>query len=202
VTSVSEADAVSDAIADAISDDVSDAVLVERSLRGDEAGVRGLVDRHQGVVFGLCLRMLGHREDAEDVAQEVLLRMIRNLDRWDRERPFRPWLLTIAANRCRTALVRRKGRPSPSEFVDSVPAPPPAAEDLPEEIQLALGQLREEYRSCVVLFYQEELSLAEVADILGCPTGTVKTWLHRARRELAELLEKRGLVPRPCHAIR
>jgi RNA polymerase sigma-70 factor (ECF subfamily) len=194
---VSEADAVPDGTPEG----VPDAVLVERSLRGDEEGVRRLVDRHQGVVFGLCLRMLGHREDAEDVAQEVLLRMIRNLDRWDRRRPFRPWLLTIAANRCRTALGHRKGRPTPSEFIDSVPAPPPTAEDLPEEIQLALGQLREEYRSCVVLFYQEELSLIEVAEILGCPTGTVKTWLHRARRELAELLQKRGVVPYSCHAI-
>jgi RNA polymerase sigma-70 factor (ECF subfamily) len=174
--------------------DDDDAVLVERSLCGDEEGLRSLVQRHQSVVFGLCYRMLGHREDAEDVAQDVLLRMVRNLSRWDATRPFRPWLLTIAANRCRTALERRTRRPTPSEVVESLAADEIGTDDLAEELQVALAQLRDEYRACVVLFYQQELSLAEVAEVLQCPSGTVKTWLHRARRELAECLQRRGVV--------
>jgi RNA polymerase sigma-70 factor, ECF subfamily len=67
--------------------------------------------------------------------------------------------------------------------------------DLGEELQLALGRLRDEYRTCFVLFHQQELSCAEIGEIMGCPTGTVKTWLHRARGELAEHLQRRGVAP-------
>jgi RNA polymerase sigma factor (sigma-70 family) len=174
----------------------SDAVLVRRCLNNDEAGVRAFVERFQGRIFGICYRMLGHREDAEDVAQEVFLRAFRHLHRWDSERPLNPWLMTIAINRCRTLLQQRSRLPSPSEFVESVPAAdPPDSADLAEELQLGLEQLREEYRACFLLFYQEELSCVEIGTMLDCPEGTVKTWLHRARRELAEFLRRRGVVP-------
>jgi RNA polymerase sigma-70 factor (ECF subfamily) len=66
--------------------------------------------------------------------------------------------------------------------------------DLAEELDLALQQLRDEYRTCFLLFHQQELSLHEVARIMECPDGTIKTWLHRARRELAEILKARGVV--------
>jgi RNA polymerase sigma-70 factor (ECF subfamily) len=174
-----------------------DATLVERCKSGDEASMRRLVERFQGSVFGLCFRMLGHREDAEDVAQDVFVRTFRSLHTWDSARPFKPWLLTIAANRCRTALVKRNRRPAPTEFVSNEASLDTHEETgaLGEELQLALEQLREEYRVCIVLFHQQELSLAEVSEVLDRPPGTVKTWLHRARRELAEFLQRRGVVP-------
>lgn len=174
----------------------SDAVLVQRCLNNDEAAVRAFVDRFQGRIFGICFRMLGHREDAEDVAQDVFLRAFRHLHRWDSERPLKPWLMTIAINRCRTLLQQRSRLPSPSEFVETAAIDdPPDSADLAEELQLGLEQLREEYRTCFVLFYQEELSCVEIGTMLDCPEGTVKTWLHRARRELAEFLRRRGVVP-------
>ncbi len=180
---------------------LEDADLVERCLQGNEEGLRSLVQRYQGVVFGLCYRMLGHREDAEDVAQDVFVRMYRSLHRWDATRPFRPWLLTIAANRCRTALEKRSRRPRPTEIVDHIAETDSPNTELAEELQQALGQLREEYRECVILFHHQELSLTEVADILGSPPGTVKTWLHRARKELAEHLQRRGVAPHACHEL-
>ena len=73
--------------------------------------------------------------------------------------------------------------------------------DLAEELQLALQQLREEYRTCFLLFHQQELSLHEVARMMNCPDGTIKTWLHRARRELAELLKGRGVVTEGGHEL-
>lgn len=175
----------------------ADAVLVQRCLNGEEDAVRAFVGRYQQRIFGLCFRMLGHREDAEDVTQEVLLRIVRNLHRWDAERPLIPWLMTIAVNRCRTALQQRSRLPSPSEFVEQT-ATKPCREnpELAEELQLALSQLREEYRTCFILFHQQELGCAEISEILRCPEGTVKTWLHRARRDLATLLRRRGVV---CH---
>lgn len=174
----------------------ADAVLVQRCLAGDEGGVRAFVEKFQRRVFGLCYRMLGHREDAEDVSQDVFLRIFRNLHRWDSSRPLMPWMMTIAANRCRTALQQRARVPAPMEFVDSDVSDNPADHsDLAEELQLALETLREEYRVCFVLFHQQELGCAEIGEILDCPEGTVKTWLHRARRELAESLRRRGVAP-------
>ncbi|MGH7200444.1 MAG: RNA polymerase sigma factor, partial [Planctomycetaceae bacterium] len=72
---------------------------------------------------------------------------------------------------------------------------------LAEELEQALAQLREEYRTCFVLFHQQELSCAEIGEILDCPQGTVKTWLYRARRELAEILQRRGIGPGARHEL-
>lgn len=178
-----------------------DSELVQQCLTGDEAALRAFMRRYQGLVFSLCLRMLGHREDAEDVAQESFLRVFRNLHRWDRNRPLKPWLLTIVANRCRTALERRSRLPGHNELAIGL-----AEErrdhsrqsqeelDLGEELDLALSQLREEYRLCFVLFYRDELSYQEIGEALECPQGTVKTWLHRARAQLVTLLRERGVV--------
>ena len=174
-----------------------DALLVRRCLAGDESGMRSLVERFQGLVHSLCYRMLGHRQDAEDVAQDVFLRVFRSLHRWDAVRPLKPWVLAIATNRCRTALEKRGRQPVAADQVVSFAASPASSRgrELAEELQQALECLREEYRTCFVLFYRQELSCAEVARVLGCPEGTVKTWLHRARRELAEHLQRRGIVP-------
>ena len=79
-----------------VSEDVQ---LVQRCLAGDELSMRAFLSKYQGLVFSICLRMLGHREDAEDVAQDALVRVFRNLEKWDQQRPIKPWLLTIAANR-------------------------------------------------------------------------------------------------------
>jgi RNA polymerase sigma-70 factor (ECF subfamily) len=173
-----------------------DAILVRRCLDGDALSMRRLVERYQGRVFGLCHRMLGHREDAEDVAQDVFLRVFRSLRSWDSQRPLKPWLLAIAANRCRTALGKRAREPASREFHENsrTDKAPVDTDDMAEELQLALGTLREEYRMCFILFYQQELSCAETAEIMQCPEGTVKTWLHRARRKLAEYLQRRGVV--------
>src|SRR5262245_34136452 len=85
--------------------------LVARCLTGDQGSMLALVERFRGQVFGLCYRMLGQRQDAEDAAQETFLRVLKNLHRWDQARDFQPWLLAIAGNRCRTALSARRRRP-------------------------------------------------------------------------------------------
>lgn len=170
--------------------------LVERCLAGDQDGLRAFVEHFQGLVFAICLRQLGQRQDAEDVAQETLVRAIRHLHHWDGVRPLKPWVLTIAVNRCRTHQSKRKAR---TYTVESVVEPVAQVVrlggfDLAEELQRALSQLRENYRTCFLLFHQQELGIQEVAEIMECPEGTIKTWLHRARRELADLLRERGVV--------
>ena len=156
-----------------------------------------LIGQHQAMVFGLCLRMLGHRQDAEDVAQETFVRVFRSLSKWDSTREFIPWLLAIAGNRCRSWLSARGRRATASELVEDLPDNTPdnqAAGQLAEELQLALQEVREEYRQAFLLFHEQELSYAEISELLGCPVGTVKTWIHRTRREVVEHLRRRGVV--------
>jgi RNA polymerase sigma-70 factor (ECF subfamily) len=161
------------------------------------------VQRFQSSVFGLCFRMLAHREDAEDVAQEVFLRAFRSLTQWDAARPLTPWLLAIAVNRCRTWLSNRVRRALPAEFAGDVADATVGLPrlDLAEELQLALERLREEYRLCFVLYHVNELNLAEIAEVTGCPVGTIKTWLRRARLELAEHLQRRSIAPQVNHEL-
>jgi RNA polymerase sigma-70 factor, ECF subfamily len=173
--------------------------LVKRSLAGDQTAMLALVDRYQGQVFGLCYRMLGQRQDAEDMAQETFVRALRSLAQWDAEREFLPWLLAIAGNRCRTCLARRMRRPRMVSLVEPLPDLRPSAGSaghLAEEVEQALGRLREEYRMAFLLFHEQQLSYAEIGAALNCPLGTVKTWVHRARREVVDVLRKRGAVGR------
>ncbi len=94
-----------------------------------------------------------------------------------------PWLLTIAANRCRTALEKRSKLPSQNDMAIDLASErrehsKNAQEqlDIGEELELALGELRDDYRTCFVMYHQEELSYQEIGEVLGCPQGTIKTW--------------------------
>jgi RNA polymerase sigma-70 factor (ECF subfamily) len=186
-----------------LSDDVRE--LVDQCLAGDQSAMLQLVERFRGQVFGLCYRMLRHRQDAEDVTQECFVRALRSLRTWDRQREFLPWLLAIAGNRCRTSLSARMRSPAASSLVENVgdnAMEIAEAQNLAEEVELALGTLRAEYRQAFLLFHQHELSYAEISATLGCPLGTVKTWVHRARRELIARLAKRGVVEELRHEMR
>ncbi len=179
---------------------MDDSALVEALKAGDPLAPRVLIERFQGVVFGLCYRMMCHRQDAEDATQETFLRAIRGMRRFDAGRPIRPWLLEIAANRCRTALAHRGRRMIRGgvEMAEDPVDPRPAvadAEDLAGELERALALLRPEYRAVFVLFHEQQLSCEEIALAVARPVGTVKTWLHRARAQLARDLGRRGIHP-------
>lgn len=173
-----------------------EAVLVRRCLRGDADAVQALVDRFQPQVYGLCVRLLRHRHDAEDVTQEVFLRIFRSLRRWDPSRPLKPWIMGITVNRCRTWLTQRSRRPELLDYLqDTAPGPAPDdSAELVREIEAALKDLRPEYRSVFVLFHQQGQPYEEIAAALKRPVGTIKTWLHRARLEVLERLRRRGMV--------
>lgn len=175
-----------------------DALLVRRCLRGDSQAMQLLIGRYQADVYNVCVRLLRHRHDAEDVTQEVFLRVFRSLDRWDSQRPLRPWILGIAVNRCRTWLSQRGRRPEAVDFLqetvmarDSQEGP---AQELLHEIREALESMRLEYRSVFVLFHEQGQGYDDIARALDRPVGTIKTWLHRARLEILEYLKRRGVV--------
>ena len=175
---------------------MDDRALVEALLTGDPEAPRLLIERFQGIVYALCHRMMAHRHDAEDVAQETFLRALRGMAGFDPDRPIRPWLLGIAANRCRTALSKRARRPvltDSSEDCEDLRAGVADPDDLARELERALQQLRPEYRAVFTLFHEQNLAYEDIALSLGRPVGTVKTWLHRARAELADHLSRRGV---------
>jgi len=175
----------------------SNALLAQQFCRDDQQAFAKLVGRHQSLVFRVCLRMLGHRQDAEDATQETFSRVARHLHRWDSRRPFEPWLVAIAGNRCRSLLAkRRSARQLPltvEPAIDSQHASQ-AAECLREELKLALQQIPDEHRRAFELFHEHSLNYIEIAERLGCPVGTVKTWVHRARRSVIDQLQQREVI--------
>jgi RNA polymerase sigma-70 factor (ECF subfamily) len=182
--------------------DIDDRELVRRCLAGDAEAVRVLVECFQGSVLRLCWRMVRHQQDAEDITQEVLVRVVRSLRSWDAVRPLRPWVLAIAANRCRTHLAKSARQLAPIEQIADVADERPLDHDrdLAAELDIALAKLRPNYRMVVVMFHEQEMDVGEISRAIGRPVGTVKTWLHRARTELARQLARqpgmRGLCPR------
>jgi RNA polymerase sigma-70 factor (ECF subfamily) len=184
-----------------VSDD--EAELVGRCLRGDALATRALIERFQPEVFGLCVRLLRHRHDAEDVVQEVFFRVFRSLRGWDRKRPLKPWVMGIAVNRCRTWLTKRARRPEPVDYLQDTAVGRPAddAAELAGEIRAALAELRLDYRTVFVLFHEQGLPYEAIATALGRPVGTIKTWLHRARLEVLDRLRRRGMVPEVGHEL-
>ena len=179
--------------------------LVDRCLAGEQTAMLRFVERFHGQIFGLCYRMLGHRQDAEDMAQESFVRALRSLSHWDRTRDLVPWLLAIAGNRCRSLLAVRRRRPHTGPLAEQLADDSPtddSARHLGEEVERALANVRPEYRQAFVLFHEREMSYQDIAAALNCPLGTVKTWVHRARREIIDQLRKREVLAEVPHAMR
>jgi RNA polymerase sigma-70 factor, ECF subfamily len=180
--------------------------LIGRCLAGDEEAMVELIELHRDRIFRFCYRMLGQRQDAEDAAQETFVRMLRSLATWDACRDFEPWLLAIAANRCRSLLSARRRRPTTGltdaeQLVDRAPDWH-ALSSLAEEVQLALLRLRPEHREAFVLFHENDLSYDQIASVTQRPLGTVKTWIHQARQQLIAQLRRRDVVRGRRYAMR
>ncbi len=171
--------------------------LVRKCMDGHQPAIAELIHQYRGMVFGLCMKILGQREDAEDATQETFVRVIRNLHQWDATRKFEPWLLAIAGNRCRTSLAKRKRRPTPAPLdfpLEDCRERENSAKNLKEEMGLALSKVREDHRTAFLLFHEHEKSYEEISASLNVPLGTVKTWVHRARKEMIMQLKKRGAL--------
>lgn len=172
-------------------------LLVKACQANDPMALRNLVERFQDDVYRVCCRLMADPHEAEDLAQEVFVRVIRSLHTWDQERPLKPWILSIAFNRCRTALSKRAKRPHLSPLLDtnaSREAPSERTSNLQEEIHAAVEELRHEYREVFILFHHEEMPYETIGSMMRKPVGTIKTWLHRARQAVVKRLQERGVV--------
>ena len=177
---------------------ISDQALVARTRAGDLAAFEALVDRHGPVVYRVAARIAGPSE-AEDIAQDALLRAFHGLSGFRGETPFRAWLLRITHNTALNAIARRRAEPVdtvPEEAGSRVAAPgeerPPAealeARERRERLELKLRLLSPAHRAVLVLRDVEGLSYDEIAEVTETPLGSVKGRLHRARGELVEIL--------------
>lgn len=174
----------------------SDDDLIRRGKRGERDAFARLVHRYQDRAFTLARRLTGDAAAAEDLAQEAFLQVYRNLARFEEGRPFLPWFTTILRNLARNRA--RKRVPTPVEVgvdahdpVDSQAADPPARAEAAErrrQVEVEVAALPERYRDVVALRYLEDRSVKEVADLVGIPEGTVKTYLFRARDILRQRL--------------
>jgi RNA polymerase sigma-70 factor (ECF subfamily) len=174
---------------------IEEALLISRARDGDQEAFRQLVERYQGAVYNLAYRMLGDPGDAEDAAQEIFVRIYRQLGRYDPARKFSTWTLAIATNYCIDQLRRRRMQLVPLENIipwarsrEAGPEGEAITQEQRDEVQRLITQLPEKYRAPLVLRYFDELSCAEIAEVLGMPEGTVKTQIHRARKALGKLL--------------
>lgn len=177
-----------------------------RRLQGrDERAFKDLIDHHRDRVYNVCYRILGHKHEAEDVAQEVFITVFKTIGSFRGDSKLSTWLYRIAVNHSKNRikyLARRHDRDrgqlddASDTAIGQVGATAPASPDRAlEGVQLeasmteAIRELDEEHRVVVVLRDLEDLSIEEICDITGLPDGTVKSRLHRARLALRKKLK-------------
>lgn len=163
-----------------------------QAQQGNAHAFAVIVEQYQNAVYGLCYRMLGNPGDAEDAAQEVFLRAFRALNRYDNNRKFSTWILSIASNYCIDQLRKRRFLTLSLDIFPYLPAhtTTPETTVIQDERQRSVQQLLQvlngKDRACVILRYWYDYSYDEIADTLSLTNSAVKSRLHRARKSLAE----------------
>ena len=187
---------------------LSDRDVVARAAQGHERAYRELIGRYERPVFSLIYRLVRDRELAEDLAQETFIKVLNAIDRYDASYKFSSWIFKIANNTAIDSLRKKTldtvsldGSPHARSVAEAAEGWTPTAvardenpQEYVERLELgsaldgALAELRPEYRTAIVLWHMEDRPYEEIADIMDVPLGTVKTYIHRARKELRERL--------------
>lgn len=176
--------------------DADDLDLVSRATADDRRAFDELMRRHEDRVFAVCLRVMRQREAALDATQDTFLTVFRKVDQFRGESAFSTWLYRVAMNTCYDHLRRAKRR-SADPLPETHDPPDPSVGDSLGAVELrpgltdALAAIGEEFRAAIVLVDVEGLPLSDVAEILGIAEGTVKSRLHRGRKQLAGILGNR-----------
>ena len=176
-------------------------VLIDRCLRGDERAWEAIVGQHWRKVFNIAYKFVGKHEEAEDLTQDIFLRIFKSLDTFDRRANFLTWLISVSRNLCidhyRSV---RKERQTIDRGVDAGELSPASSDESPmaaleqrDRVALlrhALTALPPTLRTAVVMRDIQERSYQEIAAELGLPEGTVKSRINRGRTELARRIRK------------
>ena len=183
-----------------------DAAVVSAFLGGEERAFQELVERYQTRLLNFIYRTIGDREKAEDLVQEVFIRVYRHIHRFDRTKKFSTWVYTIASNLAKNELRNRSRNPlvlfqtikgnwddedRPLQFEDTTARPDDMyrKRHLRELVEETVAKLPEHHREVFVLRELEGKSYEEIADITDCNLGTVKSRLNRARNAFASIIE-------------
>ena len=180
----------------------TDEILIEKSKNGDLEAFELLVRRYESKVYTVAYRFLGNHADASDLAQETFLRLYQALPRFRGDSSFMTWLYHITANACRDEIRRQQryhvvsldaetgnsGTQAISQVPSRAPSPEEAAEqkEFNEVVQLCLNNLSEEHRLVLVMREIQDMSYEEIANVMKCSLGTVKSRLSRARQAFKE----------------
>jgi RNA polymerase sigma-70 factor, ECF subfamily len=191
--------------------DDSEARLVERLARRDERAFNELVQGYEHRVFGLVLRMIGSRAEAEDLSQEVFVQVFKAIGTFRGDSKLSTWIYRIAINLCKNRSKYLKVRHTADQTeIDSVeergrlgdgkgsavvgqlarPDDMLAGKQVERIVQSAILELEPSFRECLVLRDVEDLSYEEIEAITGLPAGTVKSRIHRARSQLKQIVER------------
>lgn len=174
--------------------DASDIEIINQCLAGDMNAFETLIERYKKIIYNTALRMMGNKEEAEDVSQEAFIRIYNSLAKYNPEYKFTTWALKITTNLCLDNLRKRKGETVPIDEGFDIKD----GRDTPEEeyirkenqrlVQSAINKLPGKYKEFLVLFHQRNLSYQEIMDITGESLTIVKNRLYRARQMLKEEL--------------
>ncbi len=170
----------------------SDPELVEAVRRGDVERFAELVRRHQRAVLRLAMSLLGHAEEAEDVAQEALVSAYRSLGEFRGRAKFSTWLYRIVVNKCQDARRQKLRRPTVADADLFMEVADPSADprdravdrELSGKLSAAIRRLSPQQQTAFVLHYLHGLTLEDAAEVMGCEVGTVKSHVFRATQQL------------------
>jgi len=182
-----------------VSGEVSDSELLQRYRQGDEEAFREIITRYKNPLYAFLRRFVSQDDVVEDVFQETFLQLYASRDSFDSNRPLRPWLFTIAANKAKDALRKMQRQSSMSmgaiadagdfsldEVVniltsyDTTPEDEVSAEETAQRVRQVISEMPENLRGILILAYFEQFSYKHMAEILSIPIGTVKSRLHTA----------------------
>lgn len=181
-------------------------VLVQRAKDGDVTAFETLIQEYQKRIFSIAYRMMQNQEDAADLTQEIFLKLFQNLDKFRGNSQFSTWVYRVATNTCLDALKKAKRQTAYSldkeieteegtllgELPDKGPSPQELAEKkaILEAVRLGIAKLSKEHQRVMILRELEGLSYEEIAQILNCSVGTVKSRINRARENLKKILSQ------------
>ncbi len=184
---------------------------IAAARRGDRNAFSRLVQAYQIPVYNLAYRMLGNAQEAEDASQEAFLRAYKRLSTYQPDKKFSNWILSITSHHCIDLLRRRRFQwlsveddPAVAWLSSDEEQPDDAAlrRERSEEVRALLDRMEPGYRAPLVLRYWHDLSYKEIAEILELTEPAVKTRLHRARLQMAALLEKNAAARQPAQTSR
>ena len=181
-------------------------ILVKKAINGDNSAFEMLMEKHMGIIYNIALRMAANQDDAEDMTQEIMIKIFRSLGSFKGNSKFSTWIYRVAVNTCLDELKKKKNKKHLSldaeisgddgegqlEIKDDSPSPEKLAEqnELRDMVAAAVTLLSDEHRAVIVLRDIRGMSYSEIAEILGCSDGTVKSRISRARAQLKMILEK------------